>query len=427
MAKRGKATKVHGPRDSAEKRHVPRAVDASPEAPPLGAASRTVDREPGDRALASARRVVFLGSALDADEREESLREKRVAWRSGGFECDPYTAVLERLVSRRGAPPAWEAGIQELGCVNLPLWLRPLPPASQAPKISSAEFAAFTDAGGCLTAADVVAGLLKEHVLPDLPCLIAVDHSLAGGAITALADRLGPENLTVVVLDAHTDAIPVSVTADAIYYDAETNPGSHYSLDDPLLYGRADSYNASSFLHYLLESGIVLPRQLHLMGVADYPPSRAFRLEDPRMVRYTGAYAALKRRGVNILTRDDITANRARVEWALDSIDTPYLYVSVDLDVGAGSSLKGVRFRDRKGLTPEILESIAASLGRAVRKVQLVGLDISEIDTRTAGPGLRAPGDRTYDFACLFIEALLGDRLAVAVPSPRKGETCLYT
>ncbi|HZK49913.1 MAG TPA: arginase family protein, partial [Thermoleophilia bacterium] len=275
--------------------------------------------------------------------------------------------------------------------------------------------------------AGVVAGLLEEHVLPDVPCLIAVDHSLAGGAITALAERFGPENLSVVVLDAHTDAIPVPVTADAIFYDAETNPRSHYDLEDPLLHGRVDSYNASSFLHHLLESGIVLPRNLHLMGVADYPPSRAFRLEDPRMVRYTGAYAALKKRGVNILTRDDIAANRARVDWELDRIDTPYLYVSVDLDVGAGSALKGVRFRDRKGLAPEILESVAASLGRAVEKVELVGLDISEIDPRTAGPGLRAPGDRTYDFACLFIEALLGNRLTATVPPSWKGETCLCT
>ncbi|HZK48752.1 MAG TPA: hypothetical protein VFD74_04040, partial [Thermoleophilia bacterium] len=107
-----------------------RAVDASPEAPPLGAASRPVDRvaldpervdrAPVARGPVSGRGVVFLGSALDADEREESLREKRAAWQTSGTECDPYSAVLKRLASRCGAPPAWEAGIRELGCVNVP-------------------------------------------------------------------------------------------------------------------------------------------------------------------------------------------------------------------------------------------------------------------------------------------------------------------
>ena len=285
----------------------------------------------------------------------------------------------------------------------------------------------FTDAGGCLAAAGVVAALIEEQVWPDMPCLVGVDHCLAGGAITALSGSLGPENLSVVVLDAHTDAIPTPVSAGAIHYDAETNPRSVYRLDDPLLHGRNDSYNASSFLHHLVEGGIVAPRNLFLLGVTDLPPSRALKLTDPRITAYTDAYMGLKRRGVTVLTRDDIVASAARVDRELDRIDTPYVYVSLDLDVGARKSLDGVRFREREGLGRARLEAVIASVGRLVDRVELVGLDVSEINPRKAGPGTMAPEDATYDVACLFLETLLGEGSAASALSPGKGDPCLRT
>lgn len=437
MANRRKARKLSGRRGGAAQRPAPPAggtgaVAAAPASGGVRGASavaaapaRGVERfrrEPAAPRREPAPKAVFLGFALDADEREASVREKRLAWDAGVPEVDPYTAVLERLALRHAVPLAWNVGIRELGCVNLPPWLRPMPPASQAESNSASAYAAFVDAGGCLTAAAMVSGLIEEHVLPDIPCLVTVEHSLTGGAISALSAWLGPENLSVVVLDAHTDAIPVSVTAGAIHYDAETNPSSVYSLDDPLLHERGESYNASSFLHYLLAQGFILPANLYLLGVADYPPSRAFRLEDPRMARYTGAYSHLKKRGVKILTRDDIMVSPGRVDWELGRITTPYVYVSVDLDVGSGAALQGVRFREREGLPPAALESLAGSLGRLVHTVELAGLDVSELNPRTAGPGPLAPDDCTYDFACLFLEALLGERLTETAFEPWKGE-----
>ena len=100
---------------------------------------------------------------------------------------------------------------------------------------------------GCRETADEVGRFVEEEVLPHIPCLIAVDHCLTGEVYRRVAERHAPEETALVVLDSHTVAAPMSILAPAIQYDAETNPDSVHDPEDPLLYGRPDSYNAGLF------------------------------------------------------------------------------------------------------------------------------------------------------------------------------------
>lgn len=323
-------------------------------------------------------KIAFLGAALDPDEREPALAEKLASL--GATPPSPYQAVMAHI--RREADPA---SFRELGEAPAPAWLTPCPDPAQAKELSLEAMVGFIDGDGCRRAAEEV-GALAATAGEDAPCLIAVDHSLAGGVIAGLSRRLGPENLSVVVLDAHTDAIPMSAVAGAVAYDLARNPESLYDPHDPFLRGRPDSYNASSFLGCLLDEGAVLPRNLYLLGVADWPPKKALRIKDPRMKAYTGAYARLPRMGVGVATRSDLATGGAKPTALLKRIQTPYVYVSLDLDVGAGEAVEAVRFNDRRGLNRAGLIRLARSLrGLIEHGPALAGLDLSELNPRHPG------------------------------------------
>ncbi len=320
-------------------------------------------------------KIAFLGSALDPDEREPALAEKLASL--GATPPSPYEAVMAHL---RGEvdPGLW----RELGEAPAPAWLGTCPEPGQAAALSLEAMVGFIDGDGCRTAAREVARL-AEAAGEDVPCLIAVDHSLAGGIIAGLSRRLGPENLSVVVADAHTDAIPMSAVAGAVAYDQETNPDSLYDANDPFLRGRPESYNASSFLHHLLAEGAVLPKNLYLLGVADWPPKKALRLKDPRMRAYVGAYTGLPRQGVGVATRDDLAGGGGKLKTLLRRIKTPYVYISLDLDVGAGEATNAVRFNDRRGLgRPAMLRLAHALRGVIEGGAALAGLDLCELNSR---------------------------------------------
>ena len=337
-------------------------------------------------------KIAFLGCALDADERQDSIDRKRaVAGRGGG---DPYEEVMALL--RPGLEPGC---FRELGSLEVPGWLRPIPPAAALDELVLDNFVRFIDGDGCREYAARVSKTVEGLEPGEAPCLICVDHSLAGGAMAALAGRLGAGDVTVVMLDAHLDAVPISVMAGAIEYDMETNPQSLHDPNDPFLRGRADSYNASSFVHYLLAEGVIEPRNLFLVGPADYPPKRALRLKDKRIRAYTGVWSGLRPRGVRLITKDDVLKSPGKLALLFKQIKTPHVYVSIDMDVGARAAVEGVRFTDWQGLNQAVL----LRLGREIRKlvdrgVALAGLDVCEFNPRAMGPHRR-----TYQLAADLI------------------------
>ncbi len=321
-------------------------------------------------------RLALLGCPLDSDERQASVDEKRALLGAGPDDpYQPVTALLREEVD----PSLW----REAGHLEVPPWLRPIPPASEGGAMLVENFVGFIDQGGCLDFAESAGRMADQAAWPDPPCLIAVDHSLAGGVIQSLAQRHGAENLTVVVLDSHLDALTTPVLAGAIAYDIEHNPRSLYDAGDPFLRHRPDSYHASSFLHHLLARGAVLPGNLLVVGISDYPPKQAFRNKDPRIRAYTQAYRGLRERGVRLVTKKDLAAGSGKIKALLRQIKTPWLYVSVDMDLGANNAARAVRFDNWTGLArPQILR-LAGELRRVLeRGVALAGLDVCEFNPR---------------------------------------------
>lgn len=349
--------------------------------------------------------VVFFGCPLDPDEKHDAIEEKLAEpWRDKRID-DPLAAVVNLLA----VGPVSGRWTME-GSVAVPGWLRPIPAPEDRAAVVVDRMVDFIDRGGCREFADRIREFVTSKILPAFPCLIAVDHSLTGGAYEAVSQHYGPENVSLVVIDSHTDAVPMSKLAAAIAYDAETNPNSVYDRNDPFLYNRSESYNASSFLHHLATGGVIDPRNLYVLGVSDSPGKKAFRIKDPRIADYVSIYTDLRRRGATVVTKKDLQLKPKKVKSLLNKIRTPYAYVSVDMDIGARNALEGVRFRNWQGLNEKQIYRLADLVAQAGGdRVRLVGMDITEINPRVAGRPMGTATDRTYPIAANLIRRLAFD------------------
>lgn len=347
-------------------------------------------------------RVCLFGCPLDCDEKHDAIQEKLsepvVYTRSD----DPLIAVAEAL-SKQVPQSEWEFG----GSLDVPGWLRPIPAGDERSGVLVEAYVHFIDQNGCLDFADGIAEVVRSQILPRFPCLVAVDHSLTGGVYRALAEYYGKDKLSLLVIDSHTDAVPMSKLAGAISYDLENNPESVYDKADPFLYNRSESYNASSFLHYLMIENLVAPRDLYILGVSDYPGKKAFRIKDPRITDYLSAYADLRKQGATIITKRECQLKPTKVKTLLKKIRTPYAYVSIDMDIGARNALEGVRFRNWQGLSETQIYRLVDTICQAGKsEVQIVGMDITEINPRIAGRKWGEAVDRTYQIAAGLVKRI---------------------
>ncbi len=345
---------------------------------------------------------VFFGCALDPDERDESIREKIRLSGKDPKSDDPYFEIME-LVRQEVNPETWE----ERGIIPVPQWLRPIPPLSMQRDVLLDNIVRFIDGDGCLDFAQLVSKFIEEYILPGIPCMVAVDHSLTGGAFTSLVGFYDPDDISLIVVDSHVDALPASAMSEAIQYDIATNPNSVYDPNDPFLKNRPDSYNASSFIYYLLTEGLIDPRNLYLVGVSDYPPKRAFRIRDGRIEHYLDCYSSLKRNGVKILTKKDLSLGGVTLTNLIRRIRTPYVYISIDMDIGARNALNGVRFLNHQGISENQMYRIALNLRELIdRGVRLAGMDLMEFNPRRACSWETQGDDRTYRIAFNLIKTI---------------------
>jgi arginase family enzyme len=349
------------------------------------------------------RKIVFFGCPLDGDERHQSIQEKLALKGIKGISDDPYEGIME-IIRQEVSPEIWS----EEGSIDLPSWLRPIPSLADEEKITTETFVNFMDHGGFETYAQKVGDFIASHILPDIPCMLAVDHSLTGGAYKKLIALYEPEDISLIVLDSHTDAIPMSVMAGMIQYDIDTNPDTVYDRHDPFLYDRQDSYNASSFLYYLLAEEVLKPQNLYLIGISDYPPKQAFRIRDPRIESYVNIFSELKRQGVTMLTKSDFLISPSKMKNILNHIKTPYVYVSVDLDIGARNGVEAVRFLEREGLNERQIYRLVDCLRSLLfREIHLVGMDLTEINPRQARGSTSTGENQTYRIAANIIKKFL--------------------
>jgi arginase family enzyme len=349
------------------------------------------------------KKIVFFGCPLDADERHEAIQEKLSLMGLQHGVDDPYEGIME-IVRQEVEPAFWS----EKGSIDLPGWLRPIPPLADREKITTESFISFMDGGGFKGYAQEVGDFIARRIFPDIPCMLSVDHSLTGGAFKKLAELYAPENISLIVLDSHTDATPITTLSGIIQYDIDTNPETVYDRQDPYLYHREDSYNASSFLYDMLAEGVLKPQELYIIGVSDYPPKHAFRIKDPRVQNYVGLFSELKAKGVTILTKSDFLLSPSKLKNILNRIKTPYAYISIDLDIGARNGVEGVRFLEREGLNERQICRIIDLLKEfLVKRGRLAGLDLNEINPRRAGKNSPTGEDRTYRIAANTIKRLL--------------------
>ncbi len=348
------------------------------------------------------KKILFFGCAMDCDEKYDSLQEKLHMVRSTEEFADPLDGVLDHLGS---AIPTDQADM--LGSLPIPSWLGPKPSSEDHSKITTENFISFIDSNGCKKIADEAGQFVLDQILPDIPCMVGIDHSLTGGVYSALARHYGPQNLSLIILDSHTDAVPMSALAGAIQYDTETNSSSFHDADDPFLYNRPDSYNASTFVHNLIAEKQVHPKNLYIIGVSDYPEKKSLRIKDKRIKKYTNAYVSLKRKGATIITKKECTLTPKKINRSLKTISTPYVYVSIDMDIGANNALEGVRFRNWKGLSESKIYKIIDTVSQIFSdSIQLAGMDICEIDPRRAGVTSSSGKDQTYAIAANLIKKL---------------------
>ena len=348
----------------------------------------------------TSKKVIFFGCPLDADERDESIQEKHLLKGQKESIDDPYEVIMQ-LIRTEIDPNLWE----EKGSIDVPGWLRPMPYADQLDYVNVESLVRFIDNDGCRKYSKTVGDFIASQIFPHVPCMVGVDHSLTGGAFQRLTEFYKPADISLIVLDSHLDAIPVSILSGAVHYDIENNPNSVHDKNDPYICNRSESYNASSFLYYLVGEGVVAFNDLYVIGISDYPTKRAFRIKDERIRRYVGVYRELEERGVNILTNKEILSRPSKVGSVFGKIKTPYVYISIDMDVGARNAVDGVRFRDRQGLSIKQIFRIIDYLHDLLScGIELVGMDIMEINPRRANAGIGSGNEDTYRMASNLVK-----------------------
>lgn len=330
-------------------------------------------------------KVALIGVPLDPDEREHAVDIKHNAYaRKALAYHDPYTALCKRFTFPR----------VELGNAPIDSWLTPFPSEDELFLSTVENYVAFTDTDGCWDAMMFVKESMDKMVGDMRSLMIAVDHCVACASILRASEKYGKEDLGLVIFDSHFDGILPCYRSGLIQHDIETNPDSPFDPNDPFISGRAESFNADSFLFRLIDEKYVLPENIIVAGVSDYPPEKDV-AADGRVNSYIDFYKGYEKKGLKIVPKQHIGANPRAFDPS--SLGVSNLHVSVDIDVGSRNAIYGARFIDYKGLSSKQIYSMIQKVVDSGKKI--VSADISEIDVWKAGIKHYGKKDATYDVA----------------------------
>lgn len=335
-----------------------------------------------------AKKAIVFGAALDCLDDRERVGLKRAYLEAAArgkisvdLPADPYDAIAPLLES------ALEGAVELAGKIGLPGWLTPRPGPNDEERVDPRYYREFMDTGGPALVARACAEW-SAAADPDLPLLLAVDHSLSAGPIGAMASIHGAENIAVVVLDSHFDAVPARLRAPR-------DSGFDWSGEGM----------CGDFLAGLMERGELLPERLFVAGVSDRPPA------EYADTGYGKAYLGWVDKGVKIYPKSELRDRGFGKRLAADIAKSgaKLMYVSLDADVGACACMDAVRFMDTVGIDESSLLGLAGSLkALASQGIRLCGLDVSEVDVHFLGlvHPERGP-DRTAQVCAGFVSALL--------------------
>jgi arginase family enzyme len=324
----------------------------------------------------------------------DALREGRV---QADIARDPYDLLQAAL---DGA-----AGLVTVGKLELEAWMTPRPALAAAGEVVVPLYREFLDTGGCAIVSARVREFVRERVLPLTPFMIGVDHSLTGGVLDAICGP-DPEEMALVVLDSHFDAIPSQVRRAAA---AEAGAAEPRGDEEP----EPESYNCGTWVAGVIERELVAPSNIVVIGPSDRPAD-AGEAEGRAMAAFRDTYAAFESDGVRVIGKQrvrEVGAAEAARE-AVQGLNARSIYLSVDADIGAGEQVKAVRFLDTIGLEPREVVRLCGSIAveAAARGVELAGFDVMEIDVHLADiPG---SGDRTIEMCAAAAREIMAGSTA---------------
>jgi arginase family enzyme len=333
--------------------------------------------------------IKVFGAALDPSDSETKIMIKQAhidAIASRAPEKSKYLDPYDAFIAESKVLTLLQ--FQKIGKFPIESWLCPKPGIEDHIFMSPLNFRLFLDKNGCQEYAQDLEKYIEQKVLPDTPLMIGADHSLTGGVLRALSRKYGPGNISVIIFDGHFDAIPTNLRLALASYSKEHKdelaipfPEFIDSIDEqteiPL------SYNCGTFLHHLIQEKAILPQNLIIYGCVDYPNEALRAISDPRVKTFVDFYLSYEKNGTKIIPNfKDNTKMQEAFKKALESINTPYLYISIDVDVGSLNEILAARFMEFIGVDADCLYKASDSLNGflAAKKIQLIGLDIMEVE-----------------------------------------------
>ena len=333
--------------------------------------------------------IKVFGAALDATDFPLSLQIKRNYLNQLAQNLvidpnflDPYEGLL--LFSRVLSKDKY----LKMGKFPIESWLTPKPNLEDLPLMNQLEFQKFTSKGVIRIYSERLDNYVNNNILPDFPLMIGVDHSLTGGVLNALSNEFGPEDLLILIFDAHFDGLPASISLNIAKYmnehPEETNPliSEHINLVNENL-NIVDTYTCASFLFYLLKEKVIIPENLIIFGCQDYPDVKFRSLDDPRIVEFVEFYNEMEQKGVKFIPKSDPSTMIKKLSTILKEAEKSKMYISFDTDVGALREIIATRFRNAIGIDQTTIINAAKSIKNVInsKKIDLIGLDIMEIET----------------------------------------------
>jgi len=363
------------------------------------------------------KKVKVFGAALDATDFPLNVQTKlvylnRVAQNTvpePNF-LDPYEGLLlySRVLSNEN--------YTKMGKLSVDSWLTPKPKIEDFPLIDQENFQKFANDGLVRDYSIKLEKYIQKRILPDVPIMIGADHSLTGGALSALSKEYGAENVLVVVFDAHYDGIPASIALNIAKYikdhPDEVNPlvpelTSSVEENSDI----KDNYTCASFLHYLMKDEIIFPENLIIFGCQDYPDEEYRSIKDPRIVEFVDFFNSIEEKGVTFIPKMDPPKMLEKLNSRLEKINKPYIYISFDVDVGGLKEIIAARFRNAIGIEKTTIIEAAKLIKKLIdaKKCELIGLDIMEIETHLLNRIFPKSGreDLTVEVVDDFLEILI--------------------
>ncbi len=337
------------------------------------------------------KKIKVFGAAVDASDFPLSIQMKlaylnQLAQNFGQKNksnfIDPYEAFLMH------SSILTEQKFLKIGKFPIDSWLTPKPKLEDYHLINQFNFSKFTNDGLLKPISDKLKRYININVLPDIPLMIGVDHSLTGGVLTALSKEYGPENLLVLIFDAHFDGLPANISVDIAKYTKD-HPNEVNPLVPEYNYSQMEgieiknTYTCASFLNNLINAKIIKPENLIIFGCQDYPDEKYRALNDPRIVEFVEFYDKMERNGVKFIPKAETSQMLGKLNQILKDTVKSNFYLSFDVDVGALKEIIACRFRNAIGLDQSTIISAAKIVNNIIKSAdnKLVGLDVMEIET----------------------------------------------